>query len=218
MVRKIESTPGEVEAEITAGHPPEPTGDRTSASVGDRVTGILAAAEDAAQEMRRQAREEADAILHEAETASAARMRELTRDADRLRSEVQDEIRDLRLAVDAYAKRRRAEAEEYARSLREAAELKFQEAEQAAAGALKRAEEEVRRRHHELLEQTRSLHERRTKLVDELRRLAADLEEAIETVSRGSSAAETPPAESLPETLGRETRRLGRRSSSSGSS
>ena len=218
MVKRIERTdePPKHERREPAAEP-----DRASADVGSRVSGILAAAEDAAEEIRSAARADAEAILREAETAAAARMRELTHEAERVRSQAEDEVRDLRLAVDAYAKRRRAEAEDEARSVREGAAAKLRDAEQALATALERAEQEARRRHRELVEETRALDQRRVETVQELRRLVADLEDAIETGSRHERPStarpqqqpdrQQQPADSLPDTLGRETRRLRRR-------
>ena len=88
----------------TADHDPAPTSGKpasTYADIGDRVAGVLSAAEAAAEEIRDEARTNAEEIV------AAAK-----READELRRETAAYDADTRAAVESYATERRREAEQ----------------------------------------------------------------------------------------------------------
>jgi cell division septum initiation protein DivIVA len=101
---------------------PEDTPAHGSAGVGARVTSILEAAEQAAEQIRSDALREAAETMKRAEADAEARIQELTREADRVRAEADDYARDIRQAVDSYGTQARREAEEEARALMQSAE------------------------------------------------------------------------------------------------
>ena len=80
------------------------------AEVAERVAGVLRAAEEAAEQIRRDARVEVERAKREAEAEGRARAEELARRAEEIRSEADEYARDIRLAVDAYANQRRRDA------------------------------------------------------------------------------------------------------------
>ncbi len=140
--------------------------------VGARVTAILTAAEQAAQEIRR-----------DADRAAAARVEEL-------RAEAEAEARDLRLAAESYGKRQRqladeearrivAEAEEKAKTVHAEEERRWQQRLAEAEGRLRTAAAEA-----EWLEAKRS------RIVDSLRALSDDLADAIASNGNGEVAAD----------------------------
>jgi lipooligosaccharide transport system permease protein len=88
----------------------------------DRVAGIFEAAEEAAQEMLAEAREEARGIRRKADGDASARLRELLNEAERMRAEADEYVANMRLAADSYADERQAAAEGQARRLLEQAE------------------------------------------------------------------------------------------------
>ena len=147
------------------------------AAVGDRVSEILQAAEEAADQILKSARAQALDTRGRAEQDAAARVRELTAETERLREEALAYARDTRLAVDSYADRHRREAEQEARELLGAAEL---EAESVRRSAEERAKELERQRPQELREEALALAERRDRTLDELREIALDLRDTME--------------------------------------
>jgi hypothetical protein len=147
------------------------------AAVGDRVSEILQAAEEAADQILKSARAQALDTRGRAEQDAAARVRELTAETERLREEALEYARDTRLAVDSYADRHRREAEQEARELLGAAEL---EAESVRRSAEERAQELERERTQELREEALALEERRDRTLDELREIALDLRDTME--------------------------------------
>src|SRR5206468_10472983 len=90
--------------------------------VGSRVTGILEAAEQAAEQIRSDALREAHDTMRRAEADAQVRIEELTREAERVRAEADDYARDIRQAVDSYGTQARREAEEQARQALTAAD------------------------------------------------------------------------------------------------
>ena len=183
------------------------------AEIGAHVSAVLTAADAAATEIRRAAVEEAQRIRDEALAAAAdiiraaearadVRVTELRDEAERMRREAEEEARDLRLAVDAYAKRRRTEADEEARATIAAAEAKARSLAEAAQERLRLAEEQASARRQELAGDMRRLQERHDRTIQELRRLASYLEDALADVK--------PTGIELPETLNVEARRFGR--------
>ena len=137
---------------------------------GDRVAGVLAAAEQAAEQIRK------DAEL----------------EIERLREEADQYALDVRNAVDSYAQKHRREAEAEIRDMLESAQAEaraMREAAQAMAGQL---QEEARRAREGLSNDTRALEDRRTRALDDLRDIAATLQDLVadtgDTNGRGDAS------------------------------
>jgi hypothetical protein len=180
--------------------------------VGERVSGILNAAEAAAEQIRQDARQAAAEIIRQAEAVAAAREHELEVEFDRARARAEDEVRDLRLAVESYASRRRADADEEARQRISDAETQARATREAAAQMARELEEGAQQRHQEVRAQTRALEKQRDRTLEELRRIAAQLEEFLPAPAPPPRTEET-----LSEVLSVDSRRAGRRRRLSGS-
>jgi vacuolar-type H+-ATPase subunit E/Vma4 len=172
------------------------------ADVGARVTGILEAAEQAAEQIRADALREAHETMRRAEADARTRIEELTRDAERVRSEADDYARDIRQAVDSYGTQARREADEDARKLLTEAEEQARAVREAAQAMAEQIQADAHRRHETLLREAKSLEERRQRVLDGLRDLAAQLQDAL--VEPGRAAGDE---ESLIDALDLERRR-----------
>ena len=150
------------------------------AAVGDRVSEILQAAEEAAEQILAQAQAEALDIRGRADEDAAARVRELSAETERLREEALEYARDTRLSVDSYADRHRREAEQEARELLGAAELEAESVRRSAEERAQELEEQDRERTRGLREEARALEEQRDRTLEELREIALDLRDTIE--------------------------------------
>ena len=171
------------------------------AETGTRVAAVLNAAEEAAETIRAEARRHADELLREAKDDAAVRVEELTRDAERVRTEADDYARDIRAAVDSYGTQARRDAEEEARKILTDAEDHARGTREAAQDMASQIDEDARRRHESLVREAKSLEERRQRVLDGLRDLAAQLQDAlVEPTSRGMD-------ESLADALDVERRR-----------
>jgi hypothetical protein len=179
----------------------QPVDSSGHAGVGSKVDAIIGAAEAAAEEIRQDARAEARKILQRAEQQAAAQIEELTREAAQSRAEADEYARDLREAADSYGTQHRRSAENDARRVLAGAE------EQAAAlldGAQRKAEEidrDVGERHTTLKREARMLEERRRRVLESLRDLAAQLQDAL------AEPKATPQEEELMDALDLESRR-----------
>lgn len=127
------------------------------AALGHRIDAIVAAAEQAAAQIRSDAEAEAARIRDEAESARA--------DADRTINEADEQVRGLRKDADAYASTKHREAEEEAAAI-------VARAEERARGL----EAETTRRTHALGQRTKRWEENLNQLVAMCRDLADDLE------------------------------------------
>ena len=137
---------------------------REYVELGHRVTGIMTAAEEAAETIRAEARAEADRLRREAEAESErARL-----DAARRRQEAEEE-----------ARARLEEADAQARSLREQTEAEMRTAREQAEAEAREAEVAARRRQDELREETRALEEKRQRALYELRDIVAQLQNVL---------------------------------------
>ncbi len=146
-----------VESESRAGDGSAVRGRSDYDDFGDRVAGVLAAAEQAAAQIRE------DAAL----------------EAERLRVEADQYAADVRNAVDSYAQKHRRDAEGEVRETLASAQAEaraMREAAQAMAGQL---EEEARRAREGLLSETRALEDRRGRALDDLRDIAATLQDLV---------------------------------------
>jgi len=73
----------------------------SAGAVGERVSAILRAAEEAAEQIRADAQRLSDQLLQEARKTAEAKIAELTNDAEQSRREADDYARDMRMAVEA---------------------------------------------------------------------------------------------------------------------
>jgi len=170
--------------------------------VGDRVTGILRAAETAAQEIRAEAQEEAERVRQRATEDATARVEELTMNASRLREEAEDYARDIRLAVEAYATQHRRQAEEEARELVSEAERRATSIREGAQEVAQQLEEATRTRQEEIRAETRCLEAGRRGAMSGLRDIAVQIQDLLADEPRPEE-----PDDTLVDTLDPEHRR-----------
>jgi chromosome segregation ATPase len=138
------------------------------ADIGDRVAGVLVAAESAANQIRDDARASAEEILSVAHD-----------DAERLRREVSAYEADTRAAVDSYASDRRREAEQDVQTLLADGEAQARATRQAAEAMARQIEEAAKKRGAALREEWRSVEERLQKALAGMRRMSAELEDLL---------------------------------------
>jgi F0F1-type ATP synthase membrane subunit b/b' len=172
--RRSDHTERGVKEVAPLAQPPEQAA--TSADIGEAVTGILRAAEETAERIRSEAKNQAREIIEGAHVDASARIQELVSEAERTRSEADDYARDVRVAVDGYGTQQRREADEEARQILADAEEQARATAEAAQDVALQIEGEARGRLHE---EVRSLEERRTQIVHELSELAAHLSDLI---------------------------------------
>ena len=161
-------------AEIEQPRPPE-----TRADIGDKVNAIIKAAEAAAEEIGQTARRDAGALLRQAEQQAAARIEELTHDAAEARAEADQYARDMREAADSYGTQHRRSAEEEARRVLADAEAKAKGLLEAAQQKAEEIDRDVGERHETLRREARMLEARRQRVLESLRDLAAQLQDAL---------------------------------------
>jgi cell division septum initiation protein DivIVA len=171
-------------------------------AVGEHVSAILRAAEDAAELIRGDARRLSDELLQEARRTAQAKIAELTHEAEESRREADDYARDMRMAVEAYAKKHRQEAEQGARQLTDEAEARAKSVLASAQEGAREIEEGARRHHETLQAETHRLEERRKQALRGVRELMAILEELLDDANEA-------PGQPLDETL-TDRRLLGR--------
>lgn len=174
MRRRSDHTERGVEEVAPLAQPPEQAA--TSADIGEAVTGILRAAEETAERIRSEAKNQAREIIEGAHVDASARIQELVSEAERTRSEADDYARDVRVAVDGYGTQQRREADEEARQILADAEEQARATAEAAQDVALQIEGEARGRLHE---EVRLLEERRNQIVHELSELAAHLSDLI---------------------------------------
>jgi chromosome segregation ATPase len=140
----------------------------TYADIGERVAGVLAAAETAANQIREDARGSAEEVL------SIARD-----EAEALRRDASAYDTDTRAAVESYASDRRREADEDVQQLLADAESQARATRQAAEAMARRIEEDARRRGQALRDESQAVEERLKKAAQGLRRMTAEIEELL---------------------------------------
>lgn len=147
--------------------------------VGDAVAGVLRAAEEAAEKIRGEAQTQAREMVERSGADASARIEDLTREAERTRSDAEEYARDVRTAVDGYGTQQRRDAEEEARQILADAEEQARATREAAQEMAQQIDAEARGRHERLREEVRSLEERRSRTLYDLRELAAQLSDLI---------------------------------------
>ena len=160
----------------TADHDPAPTSVKsasTYADIGERVAGVLSAAEAAAEEIRGDARTTAEEIV------AAAK-----READDLRRQTAAYDADTRAAVESYATERRREAEQAVQKQLTDGQAQARATRQAAEAMARQIEEEGRQRGQALRDESKAVEERLRKALGGLRRMTSELEELVGTPAR----------------------------------
>lgn len=144
--------------------------------IGERVAGVLTAAETAASQILDDARASAEDVL------DAARQ-----DAEAVRREVETYVADTRAAVESYASDRRREAEQAVQKQLTESEAQARATRQAAEAMAQQLEEAARQRGQALRDETRVVEERLKKVTVGLRRMTAEIEELLATAGNGES-------------------------------
>jgi cell division septum initiation protein DivIVA len=188
--------------EQEAGAATETGGRESHADVGGKVNAIIAAAETAAEEIGQDASRKASETLREAKNKAAARIKELTGEAARLRDEADQYARDIREAADSYGTQHRQSVEKEARRLLADAEDEATKMREAAQRKVEEIEREVGQRHATLRRQAKMLEERNQRVLEGLRDLAAQLQDALV-----GSSEQAPQEESLVDALDVDRRR-----------
>jgi len=152
---------------------------RDYGDVGDAVAGVLRAAEEAAEKIRSEAHTQALDVVERAQGEAATRIAELTREAERTRSDADDYARDIRAAVDGYGTQRRRESDEEARQILADAQEQARATREAAQEMAQQIEGDARTRTERHREEVRSLEERRSRVLDDLRDLAVQLQDLV---------------------------------------
>jgi hypothetical protein len=176
-------------------------GAKSYADIGERVAGVLAAAEQAAQEITSHAEQGAAGIRRQAEEAASSRLEQARQEADKTRSEAERDVRDTREAVDSYASQRRREAEEQSQRMLAEAEAEARAVREAAEEMAVRIEDTARRRQEALREESRLVEARMQRALEGFRQMATRLEDLLETPERADGE------ESLVEALDVDRRR-----------
>jgi hypothetical protein len=165
---------GAVTVSETADHdvPPFPTPPAPAsggyAEIGERVAGVLSAAETAADQIRADAQAEAESLLRGARAES-----------ERVRNDARAYEADTRDAVDAFATEQRRTAEEQIGKQLADAEAQARATREAAEEMARRIEDDARLRGQALREESRAVEERLKKALAGMRRMTAQLEELL---------------------------------------
>jgi hypothetical protein len=153
---------------------------------GDRVASVLRAAEEAAEQIRADARAAAQQMTHQADQEAKARLEESRREADRLRAEAHAESRSTREAAEEYAASHRGEAEEQAARLLSDAETQARASREAAEAMVQRIEESARSLDEEVREQERMIRGRMQRYLAGLRDASGQIEALLGETERGA--------------------------------
>jgi hypothetical protein len=125
--------------------------------------------------------------------------------ATQIRADADAYASDTRHAVDSYASQERRAAEEEARRTLDAAQAEARAVREAAEAMARRLEEESQERGEKLREELRVLEERRNRALDDLREIAASIEDALS--GRAGTRAPEPSSTSLADALSVKRRR-----------
>jgi cell division septum initiation protein DivIVA len=171
-----ETTDGPSSSEVSV---PDGAESSDPGAVGEHVSAILRAAEEAAEQIRADARRLSDRLLQQAREAARAKIAELTEEAERSRREADEYARDMRMAVEAYAKKHRHDAEEAARQLTDEAEARAKSILESAQEGAGRIEAGARRHQETLRAETQRLEGARRQALNGVGELMATLQELL---------------------------------------
>lgn len=169
---------------------------RSADQVGARISALLNAAEEAAEQIRADARADAETLLRDAEERARARVEELTGEPERLVADAEREAAELRAAAEADALRTRKEAEAAAAEQSALAERDAAATRRAAEQVADEVERQAQRRHRELRDGLKEIEETRQRALHTLqsslngaRAAVAELEGLVAGLSREPAAA-----------------------------
>jgi hypothetical protein len=160
------------------------TASRDYAEFGDRVAAVLQAAEEAAEQIRADAKAAAEQMTLQAEQEANTRLEEASREAERVRTEAHAESKNTREAVEIYATNHRREAEERAAKLVTDAESQARASREAAEAMAQRIEESARGLEEEAREQERIIRGRMQRYLAALRDVSRQIEEVLSEPAR----------------------------------
>jgi hypothetical protein len=161
----LEYTRAPVQPENVTETPVEPRGSMPYDDLGERIAGVLRAAETAAEDTKA----DADA------------------EAAQVRADAVAYAEDVREAVHSYANKIRREADEEARRAVEAGQAEARAMREAAQAMATQLEQEARQRIASARDETRALEDRRRRALEDLREIAATLQD----LAGGSARRET---------------------------
>jgi len=157
----------------------DPGGRTSYTDIGERVAGVLSAAEAAAEQIQEDARRGAEEILNTAR-----------QDADKVLGEADTYNADTRAAVDSYASELRREAEQGAQKQLADGESQARATRQAAEAMARQIEEAGWKRGQALRDESKVVEERLKKALVGLRRMTMELEELVGGASQPESLAD----------------------------
>ena len=143
--------------------------------VGERTSGVMTAAGEAAAKLTEDAEAKAKEAREEARVAANITRMEADRYAEETRGEADDYVQRTRGQADAYATERRSEADEIAEQARADAEMSAGERMHEAKAEAESLVEEGRRKRADLEKVIADLSERRDNLLDEIESIAGAL-------------------------------------------
>jgi len=153
------------------------------AEVGEQVASVLAAAQQAAEEVRAAAVQEAERIRQEAEADAASTRREAASAAEQTRSEIgalraeaEEYSREAREAADRYAVTTRRQVEEEVAARRAESDERARDIERAAAEQAREIEAEALERRRTIIEEADRSEERLEELLQEFQGMTAQLD------------------------------------------
>jgi hypothetical protein len=152
---------------------------RDYAEFGDRVAAVLQAAEEAAEQIRADAKAAAEQMTLQAEQEANTRLEESRREAERVRTEAHTDSKNTREAVELYATNHRREAEERAARLLSDAEGQAKASREAAEAMSQRIEESARAIEEAAREQERIIRGRLQRYLAALRDVSRQIEDVM---------------------------------------
>ena len=176
---------------------------QSHADLGDRVAGVIKAAEEVGAQIRADALEEASVIKRQAEEAAVTAIREAAKERDELRATSEAYAADVRLTGENYATDRRREAEAEAAKLLAEGEAQARALREAAEEMALRIETNALRRREEIEERSRAVEAK-------LRRFQVGLASISEDVA-GLLEPRRVEAETLTDALGVDSRHISTR-------
>ena len=208
LVREVPQDRNQAESRPTGpGLPPveavgkaTPGREQDYTGVGERVAGILEAAEAAAAQIRAEALASAAVLNDEAKLEASAQLRVAQEDAARLRSEAEAGANETRSAAESFGTRQRRDAEEEAGKVLAEAETQARATRQAAEGMARQIEVAAREREEALRAQLLPLEAKLRRALEGFRGISNQLEELLDGKQGGGE-------ESLVDALGVSTRK-----------
>jgi type IV secretory pathway VirB10-like protein len=173
------------ESEVRGPEAEAPAATRDYAQLGDRVAAVLQAAEEAAQQIRVEARTAAEQMTRQAEQEARSVLEDSRSEAQRVRVEADTEAKNTREAVESYATNHRREAEEKAARVLSEAEKQARASREAAEAMSQQIEERARTLEDEVREHERMIRGRMQRYLAALRDVSGQIDEVLGETERG---------------------------------